>query len=93
MPPLTDADAPGPDDGYTDPLPEPDDDDRLRYGEDPLDLPDTGPIPVWPPIPGTTGTRPLTTAGAGTARRAQRRAPRTGRHRAAPDGQRLGCWT
>jgi hypothetical protein len=63
-PPLTDADAPDPDDGYADPPPEPYDDDRLRYGEDPLDLPDTGPLPPWPPIPGTTSTRPLTTTGA-----------------------------
>jgi hypothetical protein len=64
VPPLTDADAPGHDDGYTDPPPEPYDDDRLRYGEDPLDLPDTGPVPIWPSIPGITGTRPLTPAGA-----------------------------
>jgi hypothetical protein len=64
VPPLTDADAPDPDDGYADPPPEPYDDDRLRYGEDPLDLPDTGPLPAWPPIPGTTSTRPLTTTGA-----------------------------
>jgi hypothetical protein len=42
MPPLTDVDAPAPDDGHADPPPEPCDDDRLRYGEDPLDLPDTG---------------------------------------------------
>jgi hypothetical protein len=67
VPPLTDADAPSSDDGCTDPLPEPDDDDRLRYGEDPLDLPDTGPAAVWPSIPGITGTRPLNTAGAGIA--------------------------
>ncbi len=67
VPPLADADAPGPDDGYADPLPEPDDDDRLRYGEDPLDLPGTGPLPAWPPVPGTTGTRPLTTTRDGAA--------------------------
>jgi hypothetical protein len=64
VPPLTDADAPDPDDGYTDPPPELYDDDRLRYGEDPLDLPDTGPVPAWPPVPGTTSTRPLTATGA-----------------------------
>ncbi len=61
VPPLTDADAPDPDDGYADPPPEPYDDDRLRYGEDPLDLPDTGPVPAWPPVPGITGTRPTST--------------------------------
>jgi hypothetical protein len=66
-PTLTDADIPDPDDGYTDPPPEPYDDDRLRYGEDPLDLPDTGPVPVWPPIPGTTGTRPFTATSASAA--------------------------
>jgi hypothetical protein len=71
VPPRTDADAPDPDDGYADPAAEPYDDDRLRYGEDPLDLPDTGPMPAWPPIPGVTGTRPLpatgTSAGSGAA--------------------------
>jgi hypothetical protein len=67
MPTLTDADAPESDDGYADPPPEPSDDDRLRYGEDPLDLPDTGPMPVWPPVPGTTGTRPFTATGASAA--------------------------
>jgi hypothetical protein len=66
VPPLTDADAPSSDDGHGDPPPEPCDDGRLRYGEDPLDLPDTGPAPAWPTIPATTGTRPLTRTGAGT---------------------------
>ncbi len=61
-PPLTDADAPDPDDGHADPPLEPDDD-RLRYGEDPFDLPDADPVPAWPPIPGITGTRPLTATG------------------------------
>jgi hypothetical protein len=64
MPPLTDADVPDPDDADPPPVP---DDDRLRYGEDPLDLPDTGPIPVWPTIPGTTGTRPLAATGTGSS--------------------------
>ncbi len=67
VPPLTDADAPHPDESHADPPPEPDDDDRLRYGEDPLDLPDTGPIPAWPSIPGTTGTSPLTAVGTGAS--------------------------
>jgi hypothetical protein len=31
-------------------LPDPDDD-QLRYGDDPLDLPCTGPVPALPPIP------------------------------------------
>jgi hypothetical protein len=65
LPPLTDADAPDPGEGCADPQPEPFDDDRLRYGEDPLDLPDTGPTPAWPPVPGTTGTSPLIMTGAG----------------------------
>jgi hypothetical protein len=63
VPPLTDADAPSPDDSHTGPPTEPPDDDQLRYGEDPLDLPDTGPLTAWPPIPGTTGTRPLAATG------------------------------
>ncbi|HEY1618672.1 MAG TPA: HNH endonuclease signature motif containing protein [Streptosporangiaceae bacterium] len=67
MPPLTDADAPDPDDSYADPPSEPPDHDRLRYGEDPLDLPDTGPTPAWPPIPGTTGISPLTMTGTGAS--------------------------
>jgi hypothetical protein len=66
MPPLTDAGVPDPDDGHADPSPMPDDD-RLRFGEDPLDLPDTGPVPVWPRIPGTTGTRPLAATGTGSS--------------------------
>ncbi len=67
VPPLTDPDAPHPDDSHAGPPPEPDDDDRLRYGEDPLDLPDTGPLPAWPSIPGTTGTRPLPATSASAA--------------------------
>ncbi len=64
--PLTDADAPDLDDSHADPPPMPDDD-RLRYGEDPLDLLDNGPIPTWPPVPGTTGTRLLTRTGTGSS--------------------------
>jgi hypothetical protein len=67
VPPLTDADAPSPGDGYADPPPEPYDDDRLRYGEDPLDLPGTDPLPAWPPLPATTGTRPLPAVGTGSS--------------------------
>ncbi len=85
VPPLTDADVPGPDDGYADPAPEPDDDDRLRYGEDPLDLADTGPLPAWPSLPGTTGTRPLTTDGVGGKDSAGRTGG-AGRASAAGDG-------
>ncbi len=89
-PPLTDTDAPDLDDGYADPPPEPQDDDRLRYGEDPLDLPDTGPIPAWPSIPGTTGTSPLRSAPAPAVRPMSPPGPAP---RAARDGRGPGCWT
>jgi hypothetical protein len=77
-PPLGDADAPDPDDGYADPPPEPHEDDRLRYGEDSLDLPDTGPVPAWPAIPGTTSTSPLTTTGTHATAAARTGTARTG---------------